>query len=295
MQLDVPIQMAKFLNFLEFVQSSSSLTIKSYKKDMEQAFFGQEDPPAHLRCSEEELLSMARAALTRWGNLSPASRNRKSATLKSFFNYLFQEKIISRRLSDLIPAAKVQRKLPHFISIDEAVAVLKISDEKNRLLFLLLYGGGLRVSEACQLQWSNVDTQKNILRIRGKGNKERLVALPKLVSEELEKSPHAGAFVWGEKALNPRTAYELIRQLGRQAGLLSPLHPHALRHSFATHLLSSGANLRTLQELLGHTSLSATERYTHLGVDQLARTMEKSHPLSISHARKNTKIKTRLG
>ncbi|MNT36365.1 Tyrosine recombinase XerD [compost metagenome] len=88
-----------------------------------------------------------------------------------------------------------------------------------------------------------------------------------------------GAFVFGNEALNPRTAYEIIRQSGLRAGLLQPLHPHALRHSFATHLLSSGANLRTLQELLGHESLQATEKYTHLGIDQLARTMENIHPL----------------
>ncbi|HWU44604.1 MAG TPA: tyrosine-type recombinase/integrase, partial [Bdellovibrio sp.] len=86
-------------------------------------------------------------------------------------------------------------------------------------------------------------------------------------------------FVFGEEALSQRRAYEMVRQSGVRAGLLKPLHPHALRHSFATHLLSSGANLRTLQELLGHESLQATEKYTHLGIDQLARTMEQLHPL----------------
>ena len=101
-----------------------------------------------------------------------------------------------------------------------------------------------------------------------------------------KKKSFNNEYVFGETALNPRTAYEMIRQSGARAGLLQPLHPHALRHSFATHLLSSGANLRTLQELLGHESLTATEKYTHLGIDQLARTMERVHPLG------NNKLKT---
>jgi site-specific recombinase XerD len=286
MRLNLPLHMSKFLKFMEFVRSASSLTIKAYKKDMEQAFLLELDgsDESDKNCNQDELLIMARAALTRWGKLSAASRNRKSATLKSFFNYLFQEKLITRPLADLIPMAKVERKLPRFVSIDEAVALLKKTDEKNRLLFLLLYGGGLRVSEACELRWNQVDLSQGILRIRGKGNKERLVALPEIAVDELKKKvkklPPNSSFVWGDEAMNPRTAYELIRQLGIHTGLLGPLHPHALRHSFATHLLSSGANLRTLQELLGHQSLTATERYTHLSVDALARTMEKSHPLA---------------
>ncbi len=135
------------------------------------------------------------------------------------------------------------------------------------------------MSEACQLKWTNVDLEKKILRILGKGQKERLVALPDLTITELKRTNQSEIYVWGSKELNQRTAYSMIRTLGAKANLLRPLHPHALRHSFATHLLSSGANLRTLQELLGHQSLSATEKYTHLSVDQLARTMEKSHPL----------------
>jgi len=95
-------------------------------------------------------------------------------------------------------------------------------------------------------------------------------------------------FVFGIEPLNPRVAYEWVRTRGAKAMLMKPLHPHALRHSFATHLLSSGANLRTLQELLGHESLQATEKYTHLGIDQLARTMEMHHPLNMTEKRKKS-------
>jgi integrase/recombinase XerC/integrase/recombinase XerD len=180
----------------------------------------------------------------------------------------------------------VPRKIPNFISVDEVLSVLQ-SFEKDpepkdleKLLFLLLYGTGLRVSEACNLKWSEVDLDQRVLRIKGKGNKERLVAFPKTVRDILSrmKMDRSDLSVWGKSGLSTRKAYDWIRNRGALAGLMRPIHPHALRHSFATHLLASGANLRSLQELLGHESLQATERYTHLGVDQLARTMENHHP-----------------
>jgi integrase/recombinase XerC/integrase/recombinase XerD len=195
---------------------------------------------------------------------------------------------LERDLSLQVICPKVPKKLPHFLSVDEVLSVLKTFDDKNevplkeKVLFLLLYGGGLRISEACNLRWSSVHLDQKILRVMGKGNKERVVALPDLTIKNLRRWKKESSFddyVFGEKPLVQRTAYEMVRQSGLRAGLLKPLHPHALRHSFATHLLSSGANLRTLQELLGHESLQATEKYTHLGIDQLARTMESLHPL----------------
>lgn len=271
---------AKFLKSLETIDSASPLTVKSYKKDLEQAFGFSFAEKSSLSLPEDELLSQARKAMMKWRGLSPASRNRKAATLKSFFNYLHREKKIDRNLSSQIMSPKVPKRLPNYIGVDEAIGILKIAkDKKDRLLFLLLYGGGLRVSEACNLKWSQVDLPSHTLRIIGKGGKERIAALPVTVISELKNTKNKSEFIWGESALNPRTAYEMIRKLGIKSGLMRPLHPHVLRHSFATHLLSSGANLRTLQELLGHKSLAATEKYTHLTVDQLARTMNQHHPL----------------
>lgn len=278
---------AKFLKTLETIDSASPLTVKSYKKDLEQAFAFSFAEKSGLTMDEDELLLQARKAMMMWKNLSPASRNRKAATLKSFFNYLHREKKIERNLSSQIMSPKVPKRLPNYISVDEAIGILKIAeDKKERLLFLLLYGGGLRVSEACNLKWSSVDLPSHTLRILGKGNKERIAALPATVMIELKNKKSAGDFIWGESSLNPRTAYEMIRKLGVKSGLMRPLHPHVLRHSFATHLLSSGANLRTLQELLGHKSLTATEKYTHLTVDQLARTMNQHHPLGETRTKK---------
>lgn len=283
----------KFLKYMDFVKNSSPLTLKAYKIDLEQAFGVRQASRASDGALEEgALLALAREALNQWASLSLASRNRKSATLKSFLGWAYQENLLERDLSPLIVCPKVPRKIPHFLSVDEALAVLKSYDEeefdlvrgRDQALFLVLYGGGLRVSEACQLKWTDVHFARRSLRLNGKGGKERMAILPQLGIEVLKRlralSPDP--FVFGAAVLNPRTAYEWVRTRGAKAGLMKPLHPHALRHSFATHLLTSGANLRTLQELLGHESLQATEKYTHLGIDHLARALESHHPLSQS-------------
>lgn len=278
----------KYLKYMTFVKSASPLTIKHYKLDLRQVY-NYEDPSSLAKSwNEADLLATARGAFNGWAHLSLASRNRKAATLKSFFSWAFDEGLTERDLSLQITSPKVPKKLPHFLSVDEALSVLKSFDMykeiplREKVLFLLLYGGGMRVSEACNLKWSEVQLTQQTLRVKGKGSKERVVVLPSLTAQVLQrwkKESSFDEFVFGKKPLNTRTAYEMVRQSGIRAGLLKPLHPHALRHSFATHLLSSGANLRTLQEMLGHESLQATEKYTHLGIDQLARTMEKMHPL----------------
>lgn len=278
-----------YMKFMDLIQTSSPLTLRHYTLDLRQVFElekGSGFPQKHY--SESELLTAVREAFNRWAGLSLASRNRKAATLKSFFSWAFREGLLETDLSVHVICPRVPKKLPHFLSVDEVLSVLRSFEEgerpllKEKVLFLLMYGGGLRVSEACQLQWNQIQMAQKTLRVIGKGSKERVIALPKMAMAALNSWQKENAFakyVFGEEPLNTRTAYEMIRQSGKRAGLLMPLHPHALRHSFATHLLSSGANLRTLQELLGHESLTATEKYTHLGIDQLARTMESLHPL----------------
>lgn len=299
---------SKYLKFMSFIKSSSPLTLRAYWVDLRQAFdlpqevlkpgkgpvgtrqFNIEGPlfrSAGPEWTERKLLDQARKALSSWGGLSAASRNRKAATLKSFFGWCYQESLTESDLSSRIHCPKVPRKVPHFLSVDEIVSIIKSFDETEgeestegeRLLFFLLYGGGLRVSEACSLRWTNFSGRQ--LRVLGKGSKERLVPLPDAVVRLLNrrKKNAVGPFLFGVEPLDTRKAFDWIRRRGVKARLMKPLHPHALRHSYATHLLSGGANLRTLQELLGHDSLQATEKYTHLGVDQLARAMEKGHPL----------------
>lgn len=298
---------SKYLKFLQLVKSASLNTSKSYATDLSQFLSpwglqvrSVEDDGKNytvycdqkgrkVTWSEPELLSLAHTTLLSWGHLKASSRNRKVACLKSLFKWMHQEGYISSPLQDQLRAPKVPQKIPHFISMDEAMSLIKsLKDDLHRgvavedelSLFFLIYGGGLRVSEACGLKWRDMDFERSQIKVRGKGEKERMISLPPIANNWLKKATRKGDFVFGNEALNPRKAYEWIRQRGLKAQLLKPLHPHALRHSYATHLLSGGMDLRVLQEALGHSSLVATQKYTHLGVDQLARALAAHHPLS---------------
>lgn len=294
---------------MSFVNSASVNTLKNYRVDLIQAFGLQKYGDIHISddlkqimfikndqteasISEKDLLRICSEAQNRWGQLSLASRNRKAACLKSFLQWGFETEELSENYALKVYCPKVPKKIPHFLSVDEVMSVLRSFKEpeqsQQKLLFLLIYGGGLRISEACQIRWSDIKIENRKITIHGKGNKDRIVTFPKLTFIEIKNIKNKKQFIWGEKALDRRTAYDWIRQSGIQAGLLKNLHPHALRHSFATHMLSSGANLRTLQEILGHQSLQATEKYTHLGLDQLAQTLESHHPISKSNTAKRS-------
>lgn len=297
--LELHTLIPKFLKFMENVNSCSPHTLEAYTRDLNQAYFSKNTSKETQKLPESELLIISREALSAWAPLSPASRNRKSATLKSFLGWLYDENLTSSNLGHHIYSTKVPQKIPSFISVDEALSILhSYSTEKpkpkdslnasiyDKALFLLLYGCGLRITEACLLKWKQVRLDQKILLIQGKGQKERLIAFPELLAESLrqiKKQNPDTQYIWGSEPLNRRTGYEIIRRRGATAQLLHPLHPHALRHSFATHLLGSGANLRTIQEMLGHQSLQATQKYTHLNLDHLARSMEQHHPLGELH------------
>jgi integrase/recombinase XerC/integrase/recombinase XerD len=186
-----------------------------------------------------------------------------------------------------ISLPRAQRKLPTFFAVDEVMAVLataRADVDANRpdarlvwALISLLYGAGLRVGEACRLRW--VDLSGEELRVLGKGHRERVVIVPPSIAEIVRSLPRNGLFIFGERPLPTTQAYRWVRRLGARAGLSRRLHPHALRHSLATHLLQGRMDLRILQDLLGHRSLATTERYVHLQVQDLARTMDSLHPL----------------
>lgn len=304
----------KYLKYLTLQRTASDHTIKSYATDLGQflAPIGVQKilySPATLGPSFQivwketqaqglestkfidQSIYLVSQAQTLWAPLSPASRNRKLAAVRGYLKWCFQEHYLTEDVSLRITAPKVPQRLPHFISVDEALSVIRALENapSERTLVLLLYGGGLRVSEACGLRWRDFDgAGPRAMRIQGKGGRQRVVTLPELCWSAVQALPRTGAFVFaGDTALSSRTAYEWVRQAGARAGLLKPLHPHALRHSYATHLLTSGADLRVLQELLGHRSLAATQKYTHLALDHLARAIEKHHPLSASKLKKD--------
>lgn len=299
MSLDIQQLVTNFLKYQENIKTCSPLTLKAYDIDLKQTFVDLKTKKFAVASDFEELWLVAREVLNQWGKLSLASRNRKIATLKSFFKWLLQEQAAPKDYGSLLICPSVPKKIPHFISVDEVTSILNSIEkrlstlesgkeifhlEQQRILFLVLYGGGLRISEACGLKWKDIQFKERRVLILGKGAKERFSILPEFCFNYLSQfqkkfSQRSDEYIFGDKPLHTRNGYEMIRSLGTLAQLMNPLHPHALRHSFATHLLSSGANLRTLQTLLGHESLQATEKYTHLGVDHLARLLEQTHPL----------------
>jgi site-specific recombinase XerD len=284
-----------YLKYQENIKSFSPLSLRAYRLDLSQAFQNKQE----LIENYNELWNLVRPTLGQWGHLSLASRNRKIATLKSFFSWLYDQTLIDTDYSNQLICPKVPKKIPHFLSMDEVVSVLdylnktesmtlepkkKAHLKNQKTLFLLLYGGGFRISEACNMKWTDISFNEKRILVKGKGNKERVSSLPAFCFSYLKKQKDlvdstTHSFVFGAAPLHTRAGYELIRQLGTATGLLNPLHPHALRHSYATHLLADGINLRVLQKLLGHESLQATEKYTHLSVDHLARLIDRAHPL----------------
>ena len=305
----------KYLKYMEFMKLSSPNTIKSYCIDLKQlllfftphieSFVSKKQLKAFMDLSQNKIPDLpdscsvgpkdlqdmlektVKKSLKHWSRLSPASRNRKYACVKGFLKWLFVKGYIKTDLQSKIKLPKIPARLPHYLSVDEALHLIntlqkEISNNKQHtedlLLILLLYGAGLRVSEACGLQWNQIDIDKKALRIKGKGNKERLAILPEPALKLLKKQKKQKGFLF-ENNRSTRKAFDRVRYWGQKAGLNKPLSPHTLRHSFATHLLNSGSDLRTLQELLGHKSLSATQKYTHLSLSHLAKTLESHHPL----------------
>lgn len=291
----------KYLKYLEQTKAASHMTIKSYAIDMEQYFLiplrlRDNEKPHRKKTSKSKLKELQAWAQKRlpfaqneWSPLKASSKQRKLSTMRSFFTWAFQEGFFDKDLSLKISSIKVPLKLPHFISMDEVMTLIKVAKEdrspkgKHSLLLLLcLYGLGLRISEACHLKWKDLNLHDRTARVLGKGGRERIIAIPKFLADSLSIYKTKSTYLFGSEPLSERAGYQLIKNLGAKAALTQPLHPHALRHSYATHLLNSGTDLRVIQTLLGHQSLAATQKYTHLSLKHLAQAMEKAHPLSAS-------------
>ena len=227
-----------------------------------------------------------------------SSIGRKIAALKSFFRFLLATKRIEKDPLLLLNSPKQDKPLPTFLTVDDVFQLLGGIKVKNGLdvrdlaVLEVFYSTGIRVSELVGLNWSDIDIQLGIVRVVGKGSKERIVPIGSVALQALEGYAYEQRKRWnyackGETAvfLNNRGARITTRSVARivekhlkLAGIQIKMGPHGLRHSFATHLLNSGADLRVIQELLGHASLSTTQRYTDLNLDQLTAVYDKAHP-----------------
>lgn len=298
---DVIDAVAKWQSWLRYEKRASKNTIEAYQFDLHNLFHFLKD----YRGGQIKLTMLASLTLgdfRSWlaHNASEkrdaASRARAVAGVRNFFRWLDKSGQLHNNAIELLKLPKTSRRLPRPVSEGEAQDIVTLSknvpDEgwvglRDQALFTLLYGAGLRIGEALSLRHGDL-SQKDRLVVTGKGNKQRNVPLLPVVREAvdryLEVCPYKAetkepVFVGarGER-LNAAVAQRHLRQLRRQLNLPDSVTPHALRHSFATHLLASGADLRSLQELLGHSSLSTTQLYTQVDAQQLTKAYKAAHP-----------------
>jgi integrase/recombinase XerC len=220
---------------------------------------------------------------------------RKLSTLRTFFRYLVREGRLASNPAEGLSSPKLNRYLPKTLSVDEATALMErgygntLLDLRDRAIVELFYSSGLRVSELTGLDVGALDLRENLVRVLGKGRKERIVPIGRKSHEallaylEARNLPDAAAPLFLNARggrLTPRSVQRNLKNRLIKAGIIKDISPHALRHSFATHLLDGGADLRAIQELLGHASLSTTQKYTQVSVDQLMSVYDKAHPRS---------------
>jgi integrase/recombinase XerC len=227
-----------------------------------------------------------------------ATTARKLSAIRSFFKYLVKNGIISENPAELVLTPKQDKTLPIYLSVDEMFRLLDsiqtdtLLGLRNRAIFETLYSSGIRVSELAEMNFSDVDFSAAVVQVSGKGNKQRIVPVgqkalaaiqayrTRLQKQTGQNSINEGPLFLNRfhKRLSPRSIARILKKLVDTVGLITPVSPHALRHTFATHMLDAGADLRAVQELLGHKSLSTTQKYTHVSIDRLMETYDRAHP-----------------
>ncbi|HTG01255.1 MAG TPA: tyrosine recombinase XerC, partial [Nitrospirota bacterium] len=229
--------------------------------------------------------------------ISKVSVGRKLSALRTFFKYLNRKGLLAANPARLVATPKREKRLPAVLTVDDAVRLMgspgsTASDRdetalRDRAVLETLYSTGIRASELTGMNRDDVNRDDGLVRIRGKGRKERIVPIGRRALDALdayvgskEKGRENSAVFTGPAGnrLTVRTVQRILENHRKRLGLAQMAHPHTLRHSFATHLLESGADLRAIQELLGHASLSTTQRYTHLNLDSLMESYDKAHP-----------------
>ncbi len=287
-----------FLRHLEVVRAATPHTLSAYAGDL-RAF------SAYLKQQGTGLLAATHLHVRGFLGVqavdhAATSRARRLAALKAFYGYLVRRKVLELNPAGRTKTPKLPQRLPRAVPIDETFALMDAPDLdrvlglRDKAILEVLYGGGLRVSELTGLNLESVDRSNGVVRVLGKGNKERLCPLNPTALEAIDlwiarRGELLARLHKGQDRvalfLNHRGGRLTTRSVGRhldayvaKLGLERKLSPHALRHSFATHLLAGGADIRVIQELLGHASLSTTQRYTHVGFEQLQQVYDKAHP-----------------
>jgi integrase/recombinase XerC len=285
-------EIVAFLRHLERERNVSPHTLRAYQQDLEQfelharTVVGR-DPQVE---QVDHLVVRSFLGALHERGLAKVSAARKLATLRTFFRYLCREGRLTRNPARALLSPKVARRIPPHLAVEDVARLIEIeprtdADLRLRAILELLYGAGLRCGELVGLDRTDVDHGARLLRVRGKGDKERIVPFGSRAAEALDvyltrRSDHDPAlFVSqrGERLSDRSVRAQLARRL-HQTALALHVTPHTLRHAFATHLLERGADLRAIQELLGHVSLSTTQRYTQVNARHLLNVYGKAHP-----------------
>ena len=312
MSLDPAVE--RFLEHLHVERNYSAHTLRNYRSDLE-AFFhfvtsrkkksAAPKPPA-LPIEVDHLTIREYLGRLYAERRKPATIARKLAALRSFYRYACREGLLQENPAKLVASPRLPQMLPPVMTTEEtnqlidSVQTIAATSEgrdalrvaRDHLIFELLYGSGLRVSELVGLSLDQLDLADGVLLVRGKGKKERTVPFGSKALAAFEEYCRQRAERLGQNGMNPeallvsargsrlttRTVHRIVRRYSSRLRGDPTLHPHSLRHAFATHLLSEGADLRAIQELLGHSSLSSTQKYTRISIRQLMEVYDKTHP-----------------
>ena len=278
--------------FLVAERNLSPYTLRNYRTDLADfmRFMAETEKADPLAVTRQSFRRYLGDLMER--GVAPASISRKVSTIKGFFRFLLREGKLPANPLALVSAPKRQRLLPHILRKDDLVALIEAADEttpgglRNRAILELMYAAGVRLSEVAGLDIENLDLPEHTVRVRGKGNKERIVLIGQPAAQALARYVTQGRQMLAADStsalflnrdggrLSGRSIQKIVRQHALRAGLDEHVHPHLLRHSFATHLLDGGAELRVVQELLGHSTPVTTQIYTHVTEERQRETME---------------------
>lgn len=289
-----------FLRYLKIERNSSELTLKSYSEDLGSLLEFFADGLGRIPAPEEVSVSVLRAYVSYLHECQYARSTiaRRLACLRSFFKYCAREGLVESNPAKALRTPRIGRKLPHFLTTEQIGTLLETPPAedpmgvRDRAMLETMYSGGLRVAELVGLNVDDWDRDADVLRVFGKGRKERIAPVGRYAARALDRwmplrrpdpklpsNEQQALFLnrFGRR-LTTRSVGRMLEKHLKTAGLDTITSPHTLRHSFATHLLDGGADLRSVQELLGHKSLTTTQIYTHVSTRRLRETYEKSHP-----------------
>ena len=285
-----------FLSHLRVERRMSAHTLDAYRRDLDalQAWAAEQGVSALAGLDAAQMRGFIAAEHRR--GLSPKSLQRRLSACRSFFAWLLKHGHVTANPVAGVRAPKAPRKLPQVLDADEAMQLVEVPTDaplglRDRALLELFYSSGLRLSELCALRWGGLDLSGGFVTVTGKGNKQRIVpvgsharaALQAWRDEQQAKgdapSPDKPVFPGrGGAPISQRAIQIRIKQLAQRQGLFKHVHPHMLRHSFASHILESSGDLRGVQELLGHADIATTQIYTHLDFQHLAKVYDAAHP-----------------